>query len=480
MISMQPFSSRPRIGLLALTLELYEQLAPGLRQQREGWLRSAVLPALAAGAEVRFCRAVCRAEDVDATVAEYEAAGFDALLVVFLTYAPSQIVLPALRRTRLPVVVWNTQELWAVDAEFDQDRLLANHGVHGTQDLANVLVRGGVAFHYVTSHLADGTQGVPASGAGLRELFDFFRAAAAAAALRSCRVGLMGYPFPGMGDIAVDETHLADTLGCRCVPLSVEEYNRRADMAPADAVCHLAAEYRRCYATATEITDADLEDTARAEVSLRSIAADQHLDALTFQFLSLGDNPRTRTLPFVAVSRMMAEGVGFAGEGDVIGAVGTWLLHRLCPPASFSEIFTIDFAGNSLLLSHMGEANVAMARTDRQVPLVARPQPIVRTRGRQLALITSFQPGPATLCALALGPCGKWRLIVSRVEINDFGPLEGLPVPHCKVKNCGDVRDWLTAYARAGGPHHHALCFGDARPRLKLVAALVGADYCEV
>ena len=33
------------------------------------------------------------------------------------------------------------------------DDMTSNHGVHGTQDLANVLVRSGVKFHYVTSHL---------------------------------------------------------------------------------------------------------------------------------------------------------------------------------------------------------------------------------------------------------------------------------------------------------------------------------------
>ena len=37
------------------------------------------------------------------------------------------------------------------------------------------------------------------------------------------------------------------------------------------------------------------------------------------------------------------------------------------------------------------------------------------------------------LCALCLGPQNRWRLIVSRVEIEDFGPLPDLPVPHCKV-----------------------------------------------
>lgn len=157
-----------------------------------------------------------------------------------------------------------------------------------------------------------------------------------------------------------------------------------------------------------------------------------------------------------------------------------WFLNRLQPPASFSEVFTIDFAGNGVLLSHMGEANAAMASKDRKLPLMARPEPITRTRGRQLALVNGFEPGSATLCALALGPKGRWRLIASSMEIQTFGLLADLPVPHCIVKNHQDVRSWLSAYAMAGGPHHHAICFGDARPRLKIAADLLDADYCEV
>ncbi len=469
---MQPGFSKPRIGLLALSLEYYEQQMPGLRQHRERWLHDAAIPALACGAEIRFARAVNCREDVESVVAGYESAGVDALLVVFLTYAPSQIVLPALKRTRLPVVIWNTQELAAVGDGFDAAQMIDNHGVHGTQDLANVLVRSEVPFHFVTSHLGDPR--------GLEELFDFFAAAAAVARLRSCRLGLLGYPFPGMGDLAVDGTHLAATLGCSCLPLAMDEYHQLASAAPAAAVEELKAEYRRRYSLAADVGEIDLDAAARAEISLRSIAADHCLDAFSFQFLALGDDSRTETLPFVAASRMMADGIGFAGEGDLIGALGTWFLHRLSPPASFSEIFTIDFAGNGLLLSHMGEANVEMARKDRKVPLVARPQPIARTRKRQLALVTSFEPGPATLCALNLGPRGRWRLIVSRMEIEDFGPLASLPVPHCKLTNHTDVRDWLTAYARAGGPHHHAICFGDARAKLKLAAGIMGADYYDL
>ena len=127
----------------------------------------------------------------------------------------------------------------------------------------------------------------------------------------------------------------------------------------------------------------------------------------------------------------------------------------------------------------MGEANVAMARTRPPGPLggPAGPRSSAPAAGNW-RWSPAFEPGPATLCALALGPQSRWRLIASRMEIEDFGPLRG-PAGSTQQggEPCGDVRDWLTAYAQAGGPHHHAICFGDARPRLKLAAALLDADY---
>lgn len=464
--------SRPQVGILALTLEYYERLAPDLRSQREQWLRNRVAPALAAAADVRFTSAVFRREDVDATVAGFEAEGCDAIVVICLTYAPSLIALPALRKTRLPIVIWNVQELRSVDETYDEETLVHNHGVHGTQDLANVLLRGGVPFHYVTSH--------PDDEDGLAELKRFFSAAAAVAGLHRCRLGLMGYPFPGMGDFAVDATHLASTLGCACESLSVEQYNLRAAAASNAAAQGLVEDYRRSYELAADLTERDLEIAARAEIALRSIVDDLGLDALSFQFLAFGEDERTETLPFVAVSRLMAEGIGFAGEGDLVGAAGTWFLNRLCPPASFSEIFTIDFAHNAVLLSHMGEANVALARKDRKIPLAARRNPITRTRERQLSPAISFEPGPATVCALAQGPDRRWRLIAGLVDILDFGPIRNMSSPHSKISPRDDVRRWLTRYAAAGGPHHHAICFGDARPLVDIAAKLLNADFYEV
>ncbi len=463
---------KPKVGLLGLMLDFYERSGPELRKGREKFVRDRLLPALADVAEVRFDGAVFTRDDVEKTVAAFEADGVDAILVVLLTYSPSLISAPALKRTHLPIVVWNTQELYAVNESYGDAELIANHGVHGTHDLCNVLVRESVPFGYVTGHVDDADP--------VAELGDYFRAACATARLRSSRLGLLGYPFPGMGDFGLDTTHMAMTLGCAWQAMTVAEYVTRCAEADATEAKNLVEKYCETYDVAREITTDDLSQTARAEIALRGMIRDYRLDAFSYQFLSFGQDERVETLPFVAASRLLAEGIGFGGEGDLISAAGAAMLGWLNPPASFSEIFTIDFAGGAVLLSHMGEANVAMARRDQKVRLVKRAESLVPIRGSQLALACSFQPGAATLMALTLTAGQRWRIITAAATIEDFGPLEQLAVPHSKMRPRGEVRQFLTAYAKAGGPHHLAVCFGDARRRLKILADLLGAEYCEV
>ena len=72
-------SIRPKVGLLGLTLELYEQLAPALREEREEWVRRAVVPALEAIGDVLFPGVAFTADAVAERIAHFEAAGCDAV-----------------------------------------------------------------------------------------------------------------------------------------------------------------------------------------------------------------------------------------------------------------------------------------------------------------------------------------------------------------------------------------------------------------
>ena len=229
---------------------------------------------------------------------------------------------------------------------------------------------------------------------------------------------------------------------------------------PRAVVEQLKADYRRSYALADDLTEADLDATARAEAALRSMMAENHLHAMSFQFLAFGEDENTETLPFVAVSRMMAEGMGFAGEGDLVGAAGTWFLNRLHPPASFSEIFTIDFAGNGLLLSHMGEANAAMARKDRPVPLLARPEPII-AHPRPAARVGQQLPARSGN-ALRLGARAARAMASDRRPARHSG-LRSLECPVCsalprkKPGRRSRLADRLRQGRRPAPPRHSAL-----------------------
>ncbi len=127
--------NKPRVGLLGLTLDFYEKYDPALRLSRETFVRERIVPALAPIAEIRFDGGLFSAERVEQVIRGYESDGIDVLLVVLLTYSPSLISSPTLKRTRLPIVVWNVQELRAIDEKYGDKELEENHGVHGTRSL---------------------------------------------------------------------------------------------------------------------------------------------------------------------------------------------------------------------------------------------------------------------------------------------------------------------------------------------------------
>jgi L-arabinose isomerase len=462
---------RPKVGLLGLTLEFYESLAPAIRVERDAWVRRDVLPALAPHARVEYPGAAFRAADIEARIRAFEASGCEAILVILLTYSTSHSSIQALQAARIPILIWNTQELYAITPEFGSAELTANHGVHGTFDLANVLLRAGVRFDYVTSHLRD--------PGGLAELAGLLRAAAAVTQLRHMRLGVLGHPFPGMGDFGVDLTYLRSSLGPVCETITMNEYRDVLASCKPAAVKELAAQYQKDYQVDSAVTGPMLEAAARAELALRTLIRQYELDAYSYQFLAFGKDRTAETIPFVAACRLMSEGVGFGGEGDVVAAAFAGVLNRMCTPAGFSEIFTIDFGNNSLLLAHMGEANPAMAWKDHPIRLKKRGELVKVTEG-QLVLTFNYQPGPATLAVLRLGENQRWGVVVSLMDFPNDPPFPCADTPQALIRPRTDVRNWLTAYAKAGGPHHLAVAQGDARSALKALAGWVGADYIEI
>ena len=87
----------------------------------------------------------------------------------------------------------------------------------------------------------------------------------------------------------------------------------------------------------------------------------------SFHFDSIGGDGRFAQLPLLAASDLMADGYGYAAEGDTNTATLMCAAQAMIGDAHFSEMYAMDWDLDSVLISHMGEGNWRVARPDRPV-----------------------------------------------------------------------------------------------------------------
>jgi L-arabinose isomerase len=459
-------AKKARIGLLGMMTQLYEawpEIKPMLAAFGEELVET-----LSPFAEVAFPGVCTTRQQVDEVVAGFEASGKDLLLVVLLSYAPSHIALPALQRTPLPILILNTQELQAITQDTRAADTTKNHGMHGVQDLANVLLRAGRAFQIVTGHYQDERL--------LAEVKSWCDAARTVRFMREMRIGLMGYVMEGMGDFGIDETAFLGQAGVEVRRIAMKDLAARAASAPEEEIARQMAGDRATFRVQEDITTPEHEASSRLEWALRQVLVERELSGFAFHFLAVGDDGWLDTLPFLAACKLLAEGYGFGGEGDVTSAAVVAMMAELAGGANFTEMFSMDFAGNAVLLMHMGEANWKMARPDEPVHLLRSTLGMVDVRVEPLLLAFGLAPGEVTLVSLTTTVGGRLKLVVTEGELVDFRYIPDLGRPHGKFQPRGDVSDFLSRFSLAGGSHHQALAYGRWGQTVARIATLLGIE----
>ncbi len=460
---------KAKVGLLGLTFELYDRI-PDLK------------PALAKFAEelaetlspfvyVSFPGVCNTRSQVNEAIARFEANDVHLLMVVLLSYAPSLIALPALLKTKLPVLIFNTQKAYSITAETTPDLLLHNHGMHGVQDLANVLLRSGREFHIVTGHYRDEKT--------LRQIREWCQAARIAKFMRQCRIGLLGYTMEGMGDFAVDETALLAQVGVEVKRIPMGRIALEAANAPHEEIAKQMKFDREHFEMAPEITREEHEASSRLEWAIRKVLKEEGMHGFAAHFMAIAEDGRLDTLPFIAASKLLGEGYGYGGEGDVTSAAAVAMMQELTGAANFTEMFTMDFGGNAVLMSHMGESNWRLARDDTPIRMVRSTLGLVDLRVKPLVLVFSLKPGDVTLVSLTTSAEGKLKMIVTEGKVLDFPPIGALSTPHYKFAPRGDLSNFLTRFSMEGGSHHQALAYGRLAGVIEKTATLLGIE-CSV
>ncbi len=460
-----------RIGILPLYIKLYDDVRPDMRNGFGVFVERIHNGFEARGISVSSAP-ICRtADEFGAAVHVFEEEGVDAIVTVHLAYSPSLESIDVFCATSLPLLLLDTTMDTGFGLNAKADRITYNHGIHGVMDFACMLRRRKRPFEIVAGPIDD------------PRLFDraaaLIRGFAAAREFQGGRILRVGPPFDGMGDFAVDESVLRETFGLEIETVGLDAVD----------IAVLAV-------SETEI-DAEIEADRKAfdceldpEIHRRSVRVGLGLRRLlekggyvgtsvNFQAFDRSDRPAD-TMPFLEISKAMARGIGYGGEGDVLTAALVGALARAFGAVTFCEIFCADWTGGTLFLSHMGEISPSVA-TDRP-RLIAKPF-IFPDMPDPAVLTCAVKPGPAVYVNLAPGPDDTFTLILAPVEVlaedDTLDPAMQNTV-RAWIRPRLPVADFLEQYARVGGTHHSALVLGDHVEALGAFGRRLGVDVVNI
>jgi L-arabinose isomerase len=461
---------KPRVGILGIMQDLYDDMIPGIAQQQAGYAGE-IAAHLADVAEFIPSKPIKYREDAERAMREFENADLDGVMVVMLTYGPAMRVARLLAESRLPILMANIQPEPSVTPAWDMADMTYNQGVHGAQDTANAMVRAGRRFTVLTDDWR--------SEQFRADVGRWARAAAAVTAWKSLKVALFGYAMNDMGDIRVDESALIRSLGPEILAVAQGDLYRGMRAVTEDAVAEVIAFEDGRFEIDPRLSATERADHARMQVAIQRILDEGGFGAYTAHFDAIGEDGRFARLPLAAASTLMARGYGYAAEGDVLTACLVSAGHVLIGDAHFTEMYAMDFPSDSVLMSHMGEGNWKVARADRPVRLIKRPLGIGRLEDPPTFLF-QYQPGPATLATLVSLGGERFRLVVAEGENLDSQELPALEMPYGQFRPATGLRACLNGWLAAGGPHHEVMNLGHHAASWRVFCELAGIEYVQV
>ena len=438
-----------KVGYLPLYIKLYDDSNPATRDPMVAYMDMLIKMLESQGLEVVQADEVCRIKpEFDAAAKKFNEAGVAAVITQHLAYSPSLESIEALLSLDAPIVVFDTTpDYELIKVAGYENRIGNNHGIHGVQDMCNLLLRNKKPYFICAGHALHSD--VVARVVGM------CRAAAAAQNYRTMKIGSVGGSFTGMGDFLVSDERYKQDIGAEVkymTPDVVETY--LAKVTDEEVEAELAYD-RKNY----EIQVANPENyfqTTKSGLAVRKWMEAEGLGAASVNFLTL-DICGLPKMPFPECCKIMGRGQGYAGEGDVLTAGLVGALMSVYPNTTFTEMFCPDWEQDVILLSHMGESNPNLAQWK---PHLTDCPFNYNSTGDTVGMYSCFRPGKAVYVNLApMNDC--FHLILTEVDLLDCGLERGAYGSSNQgwMKVCKPLGNFLEEYSMVGGTHHSAMVY---------------------
>lgn len=281
------------------------------------------------------------------------------------TYALSATVLPAVQRTKVPVIILNLSP----GAQIDYDAFNAlNDRTQMTgewlswcsacpvPEIANVFKRSGIQFHQVTGMLHN-------DDACWQEITGWIEAARVAHTMAYNRLGCLGHYYSGMLDIYTDLTRQYAAFGGHIELLEVDELAALRKKVLKREIADRVHTFKNIFEVQPDCTEAELERAAKTSVALDELVQRYQLGSIAYYYKGTGnsDNEDTMSSIILGNSLLTAKGVPVAGEYEIKNAQAMKIMDSFGAGGSFTEYYAMDFKDDIVLMGHDGPGHLAIA-----------------------------------------------------------------------------------------------------------------------
>jgi L-arabinose isomerase len=363
------------------------------------------------------------------------------------TFSPAKMWIAGLKSLAKPFLHLHTQfnrELpWS---SIDMDFMNLNQAAHGDREFGFITARLRLPRKVVVGFWQDADT--------VADVGTWTRAAAGWHESQNLKVARFGdnmrYVAVTDGNKVSAEAQLGYSVNGYGVGDLVDRMNQFSD----SEVDKLLAEYRDAYTIAQQHDRPDsLRSAARIELGLRAFLEEDGFGAFTDTFQDLHGLDQ---LPGIAVQRLMADGYGFAGEGDWKTAALVRIMKVMAlgmkGGTSFMEDYTYDFGGIPKVLgSHMLEVcpSIAAGKPSLEVHPLG-----IGGKADPARLVFTAPSGPAVVASLVEMKDG-FRLVVNEVDVvQPDEELPNLPVARAVWLPKPSLKVAAAAWIYAGGAHH--------------------------
>jgi L-arabinose isomerase len=388
------------------------------------------------------------------------------------TFSPAKMWISGLTALQKPLLHLHTQFNRDIPwGEIDMDFMNLNQSAHGDREYGFIGTRMNISRKVVVGHWE--------SSDVTSKIGDWMHTAVAYTEGTNIKVARFG---DNMRNVAVtdgDKVEAQIKFGWTVDYYGIGDLVETMSGISNQEVEDLFEEYNQLYDLPIEasepgpVRDSILEQ-ARIELGLKAFLSESGYNAFTTNFEDLHG---MKQLPGLAAQRLMAEGYGFAGEGDWRTAALLRLMKLISgnKGTSFMEDYTYHLEpGNEMILgSHMLEICPTVAATKPKI--VVNPLSI-GGKDDPARLVFDGRGGDAINASLIeLG--GRYRLVINEVKAEQPTiDTPNLPVAKVLWKPEPSLSEATESWIYAGGAHHTVFSFEVTTDQLYEFADMAGIE----